>query len=97
MGWGASGSLGAMERAQLTGGGSLGPGAAEAEQAHRWSGVERTPQSPHRCRPAGRPGYPARLLRARQVPELLYVHGVSISGAAVRRDRRDAAGNPLRA
>jgi DNA protecting protein DprA len=73
--WGASGSLGAMERARAQARDSLRAWRAEAARtpaSQRWAellargiGVVRR----------GDAAYPLRLLRARQVPELLYFRG----------------------
>ncbi len=73
--WGASGSLGAMERTRAQARDSLRAWRLEAERTpvvRRWSELQSHGIGVVR---RGEAGYPTRLLRARQVPELLYVRG----------------------
>ena len=73
--WGASGSLGALERGRAQARALLRTWRAEASRvtvARHWDGLlTRGIRAVRR----GDPGYPERLLRARAVPELLYVRG----------------------
>jgi DNA protecting protein DprA len=73
--WGASGSLGAMERTRAQARDSLRAWRLEAERTpadRRWRELQAHGIGVVR---RGEADYPARLLRARQVPELLYVRG----------------------
>lgn len=73
--WGASGSLGAMERARAQARDSLRSWGVEAVRipvAQRWAELHARGIAVVR---RGDAAYPKRLLRARQVPELLYVRG----------------------
>jgi DNA processing protein len=73
--WGASGSLGAMERTRAQARASLRAWRLEAERTpvdRRWRELQGHGIGVVR---RGDAGYPTRLLRARQVPELLYVRG----------------------
>lgn len=73
--WGASGSLGAMERARAQARDSLRAWRAEAIRtpiSQRWAELRARGIGVVR---RGDAAYPQRLLRARQVPELLYFRG----------------------
>jgi DNA protecting protein DprA len=73
--WGASGSLGAMERARAQARHFLQSWRVEADHtpiARPWQDLQARGIGVVR---RGDVAYPARLLRARQVPELLYVRG----------------------
>lgn len=73
--WGSSGSLGAMERTRAQARDSLRAWRVEAGRtsvAQRWAELQANGISVVR---RGDSAYPRRLLRARQIPELLYIRG----------------------
>jgi DNA protecting protein DprA len=73
--WGASGSLGAMERARAQAQASLRMWRLEAARTPVARGWQELRAGGIDIVRRGDAAYPARLLRARQVPELLYVRG----------------------